>query len=224
MSDLIKRITKVIDTLINSNALFTMLDVSNKLKQDGGAFISHTDVREAGNPIVQLLVGRGYMKEEITVATSNGPTRAMLYYPVNSNPNAYTNRSQVASGIGAASVSLLNPGQSASLPSQKNSLTIAQKAASNVVPARSSQNRTFAAMVRNDGKVEIPTAALIEAGLLNEVADFTFHPNSVTIEVGNDRKLYTGIRLGVQSLSKSNLSQSKVLKFTAFRKKIVVSA
>jgi hypothetical protein len=225
MSNLNTRISKVIKEFFNAAKLFTLLDVSNAVKADGLGFVSHTDIREAANPIVNMIVGNGYLKEEISVKTPRGPNRAMLYYPANSNPNDYLNRDQVASNVGTASqvvaaTSTLSP---AGQVRATNSQTIAQKAAQKAVAAATASQTVFATAVRNDGKVEIPVAALQAAGLLNEDANFTFHPNSITIEAGTSRKLYSGIRLGTQSLAKSNLAANKVLKFTAFNKKIVVS-
>lgn len=46
MTTLIQRLSKVLDHFMATQKQFTLLDASNAIKDDGGDFVRHTEVRD----------------------------------------------------------------------------------------------------------------------------------------------------------------------------------
>lgn len=93
------RIEKAIDNLISQDKMFTLLDISQAVKKDGGEWMSHTVMK----PIIEHVLGSSfvtvghYTESLIQVDTPVGYTQARLFHPYSSDPAQYSNRAQVAS-------------------------------------------------------------------------------------------------------------------------------
>lgn len=98
MSDLLTRVTDAIRNKISNQEMFTLLDVSNAVKNDGGDFYSHTQIHDVAIPILDSLYPSfNYDVSVIDVQLKHGtPARANCYHPMGSDPNNYTNRNQEA--------------------------------------------------------------------------------------------------------------------------------
>jgi acyl carrier protein len=103
MTDLVTRVSTVIANLVKDEEAFTILDVSEAVKRDGGPFVRHREVQPVARPILDSLLGflsnvdTTYDFTDITVNTERGVADARLYHPSWYDPDDYTNRNQVAS-------------------------------------------------------------------------------------------------------------------------------
>lgn len=95
------RIENALDTL--KGKAFTLLDVSELVKADGGKFYRHSELK----PIIENILGtriisnkewNSYTFTDITVSTPHGPAQARLFHTPNQGPHAYTRTAQQATG------------------------------------------------------------------------------------------------------------------------------
>jgi hypothetical protein len=78
---------------------FTLLDVSNTVKEDGQGFVRHREVRPVAVDIIvnqEVREIQDYTMTSIEVNTSKGPAWANLYHPDDFDPDDYQDRSQDA--------------------------------------------------------------------------------------------------------------------------------
>jgi len=221
---LVQRITDALNHFINQFGMFTMLDISNKVKSDGHGFVGHSEVRKDGRAIADgMIVGRGYTSTEITVQTPTGPARALLYHPDNTDPAAYQNRAQVALSLGQQAAPVGSPSIAATpalaAPTTSAAAPKATKSTSSALDNESVISK------RNDGKLEIPIKIIDAAALRDELVMITYHPNSITIEesAAGDRRAIGGFRLSAANLERAGLAIASTVKAKAFSKKIVLS-
>lgn len=201
---LIVRIIKALDSLTANDTLFTMLDLSNAVKIDGGPFVKHDEVRDLAKPLITAYYSH-YNVTPIQVQTTNGVTTANLYFPVGSTPSEYKNRSQVAAAPKVTSTPAPAPVQVAVAP-----VAPAPVVAKPTVPAYVANSRGCKdATVRLDGKIEIPYELLVTAGLDGVDVEVVNHPNSISIVPATlasaSRFANPGFRLSKKTLAASNL-------------------
>lgn len=258
MSDLITRVSNVIADLVNDEAAFTILDISEAVKKDGDGFVRHREVQAVARPILDSLLGLfdsqcSYTSTDIMVNTAKGVADARLYHPTWFDADDYTNRNQVASAPAASDDDDLGddlvqqvveeeedddldfddddfdinkkPTPKASVDDEEKEEDDDEFDASDRFPGAHTINivqpRSY------DGRIEIPKAALEEAGLLNEDVGISFHPNSVGISKGSFAgdaftTAKAGWRLGKGQLGRSNLENKAVI-IATFTDKIVIA-
>ena len=197
---LIDRIERVVDTLVANNEMFTLLDISQAVKQDGGAWASHSQMKPAietvlSNRFSTQMACAYYTESVITVQTAIGPTTARLFHPVTDNPSQYAKRSQKASGpkVNPPPAPTLSPGH----PS--------------VTGRAVKGSRTQQAQ----GYIEVPKAIWEKAGLrtLSDVV-FDIHPNSITVYRLHENSKYVA---KVKEMVKSGYPQANVPSAGRFR-------
>jgi hypothetical protein len=206
MSDLLTRVILVINELITKQEMFTILNISEKVKNDGEGFVNHADVRDSAKPVLDnLIVGRGYISTTIPVAGGN--TSAILYHPQGTDAKSYqsTNLRASAPNNAGAPVKTVAP--------------VGAKAASQPSTSGNAVN----VKARDDGSVQIPAKVIIDAGLDGKEVVIIKHPHSITIELGSGRlvNLANGFRV-----SKSVLNECKLgglVKVSQFTDKLVIS-
>lgn len=232
MSDIVTRTTAVIDTLIANDELFTLLDVSNAVKADGGPFVRHEDVKVVAEPVLNLLVKVGkYDVKTITVTLPNNTqSRARLFLPWGADERDYDNRNQAA----AKPVNKVTVGPSAAVQATvAPTPSVAAPVVAAPVPAQHVANAHYSKVVkvRADGAIEIPKKVLEAAGLDGaQNVCIVNHPNSISIvsimianAPVNVRVTYEGVRIGSRTLAKSGLKGASTLSVSAFTDKIVIS-
>lgn len=215
---LITRIIKALDSLTANDTLFTMLDLSNAVKVDGGPFVKHDEVRDLAKPLITAYYSH-YNVTPIQVQTTNGVTTANLYFPVGSTPSEYKNRSQVAAAPKVTSTA--SPVQVAVSP-----VAPAPVVAKPTVPAYVANSRGCKdATVRLDGKIEIPYELLVTAGLDGTLVDVVNHPNSISIVPATTGTRYAnaGFRLSKKTLAASNFDIVSHFTICAFTDKVLIT-
>lgn len=224
MTPLIQRVIEAINSFINKQASFTILEISNLVKTDGGPFASHQEVRAIAKPILDgLIAGRGYAVSPISVHTATGaPDTANLYHPVTTSALSYTATAQRAVTPGQVAVAAKVAAAVAPAP-QASPAPVAKAAAPVAAPAHL-KNAHIAKVVkpRSDGGIEIPQAMLDEVAL--EEVTIVNHPNSISIVAGDDRIVgISGFRLAKSTLAKSGLDTGAPLNVCVFSDKILIS-
>lgn len=233
-----ERIEKVVDDLVNSDEMFTLLDVSQNVKDDGGPWVSHTAMKPTiedvlRNRFATAMTMAYYTESLIQVHTPVGFANARLFHPIHEDPNNYMKRAQKAKGPQRKRAK--KPGNTVKTkPVLPGHPTITGR---KVVKGRKQQRQ---------GYVEVPKAIWMKAGFKpNDDVVITTHGESATILRNvKGAKHYTkcqkflGGKLktkGVASrvppagrfrLSPTNLQDSNLfdfpLDFSAFTDKIVV--
>lgn len=223
VSNLAARVSHVLTQFMSNEDAFTLLDVSEAVKADGGDFATHEEIKDIAKPfllnLIDTRIADNYERSEIEVQTKNGPRTALLFHPHYFVPSTYVTRSKSASAPsccgGGGCANRTAPVVTAYLPVPVAQLAPNQKAS--VVRAP-----------RYDGKVEVPRSVLVDAGLADAEVAVQIHPNSMTIVDGSNiagvfNALATkGWRLSHKDLSAANLEDS-ALRFTAHTGKVVVS-
>lgn len=226
-SNIEERIERVIDTFINNGTMFTLLDVSQAVKNDGGEWMSHSRMKPFIEEVLKgcfstQLVYSYYTESTIEVNTPAGKMLARLFHPVGQNPDGYIHRNQQASA----------PSKAKSFPKK-----ILPPNHPTVVGRQVIKNRAQTAC----GYAEVPAKVWKKAGFAECSSGLLcFHKESITIlrgdvdskyrikyEDGDVKNLINvpssgRFRLGPNSLRKSNLEGCE-LDFSAFTDKIVVS-
>lgn len=215
---LIKRISAVIDNLFATETQFTLLDVSNAVKADGGPFVRHTEIRDASKPILDIIMKHNsvYEVHQIDVTTSHGPDKADLYTPYFIDADEYDKTSQVA----AKPAVKVSPVASAPTPVVAASVQITN------VPDVAKRARAFKLVtLRSDGSLNIPKVLFEEAGFISgDGVAIIDHPNSISIVAGGERSLSDNgdFRISKTALNNSNLNGNKIY-VCAFSDKIVIA-
>ncbi len=222
MNDLVSsRAAQAVKTLLQNGTGFTILDVSNLVKKDGGVFVSHQEVRDVVKPFLDnVIVGNGYVASLIEVVDTNGnKVQAVLYHPSSVDPQTYEDRQS-----SALSPSNCCVGSTCS-KSNPVAVAVAPKTSSCVTRARLAKKVVF----RSDGSIEIPVAVLTEAGLVHgDCVKVVQHPNSLSIvldNVGNSPRYIgtNGFRISHSLLAKANLVSYCDVNVCAFSDKVVIS-
>jgi hypothetical protein len=220
---LIDRIERVVDTLVSNNEMFTLLDISQAVKQDGGAWASHSQMKPTietvlSNRFSTQTVYAYYTESVITVQTAIGPTTARLFHHVSDNPSQYTHRSQKALGpkVNPPPTPTLSQGcpcsQKASGPKVNPPPTPTLSPGHPSVTGRSVKNsRTQQAQ----GYIEVPKAIWEKAGLrtLSDVV-LDIHPNSITVYRLHENSKYVA---KVKEMARNNYPQAIVPSAGRFR-------
>ena len=201
MSDLIKRISVILDNLMANESQFTILDVSNSVKNDGGQFVKHTEVRDTVKPILDIIMKHNsvYEKHQIEVNTPKGKNVADLYTPYHIPSDEYKNVSQVAS----------KPVSAPAVPD------VAKRAKSYKL-----------VKPRTDGSITVPKFLLEDAGFIGgDGVAVIDHPNSISVVHGVERTLSDDgdFRISKTALINSNISGT-VLYICAFSDKVVIAS
>lgn len=215
MSDLLTRVTDVIRNKISNQEMFTLLDVSNAVKNDGGDFYSHSQIHDVAIPILDSLYPSfNYDVSVIDVQLKHGaPARANCYHPMGSDPNNYTNRNQEA----------LKP-SACSTPTK----TTLQKVVPVVVKPTVSSAVTNAHATRvarprkSDGCIQVSINLLVACGFAEgNMVDVVIHPNSISVIPGTDKMITRNFRIGSTALNQAGLGGSPV-NLCAFNDKLVI--
>lgn len=188
---LLQRIERVVDELIDNEELFTLLDISEKVKADGGEWVSHSVMKpEIESMLAQKYAtsvsAQNYTYDNIKVKTVVGGKRrttdARLFYPATKDPSTYKGGNQTATAPGKRKVASHHPTNT----------------------ARS--KKTGRTKRKSDGYIEVPKtvweAARFKPG---ETIIVDVGPNSMTIYRNSSKSKY----------SKSTL-QKKAQKPTSF--------
>lgn len=216
MTQLVARITEVITNFIQNEEQFTILDVSNAVKQDGNEFVKHMEVRDLAKPILKVLIETGlpYEAREIDVNTKNGVEKAVLYTPFHIKTEEYVKTNQIA----------IKPPVVYSAPAAAPATPKVQKSNSNVPKFVANADDYVVVKVRKDGAIEIPTSLFAVAGLdLVSDVDIINHPNSISIVEGTQKVMRSGLRISATCLNASNISNVSQVYVAAFKDKIVIS-
>lgn len=243
------RITAVLSDFIKAGTPFTILDISNAVKQDGNGFARHRDVR----PIVADMIENetvfgveDYIVTQIQVSTPKGLDYANLYHLEDDDPDDYTNRQQKA--LSPAELGNLVPVAQSNpapqiissndddddeddAPSTSNSIFTHSTPVTPTPSVSNMQQNARAFKLpkpRYDGAVEIPKKLLETAGLLNEEVEIVQHPNSIGIMLATNatrrtRIAHAGMRISRSALRKSNLAGRTDYEAAAFTNKIVIA-
>lgn len=220
--DLRDRVIAVLCDYVDECKSFTLLNVTEAVKADGGDFVRHRDVRPLARKIMDdgLIEGsEDYAITQIEVELESGDVGyANLYHDVNVDPEDYDGRAVVASPPCTSN----NPSPIFTMP----------KAPVKPQPPTGGAHLSKVMTPRGDGAVEIPLSIIAEAfdGDVTPFVHITNHPNSITINLAKkwsnhtkgDRILRAGSRLGAKVLTESNI-YARALKFEAYTDKIVVS-
>ncbi|MFW6130686.1 MAG: hypothetical protein ACOC56_05815 [Atribacterota bacterium] len=216
-----ERVEKVIQKFVDEGKSFTVLDVSNEVKQDGGEFIRHRDIR----PIVYKIIDtesisglEDYMNTLIQVNTPRGTQYARLYHLEDEDTEEYKHRQQKA----------LSPSE---ISKNDKSDTVDDKSVKNDQLIKISGAHVIKFVnKRKDGAIEIPVKILSKSFNNYECElEIQNHPNSITIkslgQVSNyataNRISREGMRIFKRTLEKSNLTK-KSLTVCSFTNKIVI--
>jgi hypothetical protein len=218
MSTVFERISLALNVLLNSNAAFTILDVTNVVNADGEDEVRHHEVRKLVKPFLNnIVVGRGYVVTLIDVTDKNGNmVQAACYHPIGVDSSTYGNRQNVtkyASSQAASTAVAPSPVSTCPKAAKTSSVGLANARSAKVVK------------VRSDGAVCIPKALLVEAGLYGDDVEIVCHPNSLGIIVGKGNRLVRKeeFRVSKRDLEKSNLGGLKIVTVSAFSDKVVIS-
>lgn len=211
------RIMLAIQTAITKADLFTILDISEAIKADGGPFVRHREVHEIARPILDALIGSNtaiyaqYTFEDIDVNTKDGVKGARLYYPKHKDPNSYVGRAKAAS---APKVTIATPKVFVQHPKSTSAHKRFAGAKLEVLVDSS----------RSDGSMEIPVKVIVASGLLGKPVTVVNHPNSISIKVDTNstRIMKQGFRLTFNTLDESNIDNTPI-RFAAFSDTIVIS-
>lgn len=232
-----ERIEKVVDDFVAGNKMFTLLDISQTVKRDGGPWVSHSSMK----PIIEDVLRNRFMivhayayytESLITVDTPVGLASARLFHPVGEDPNSYTNRQQIAIAPKAQT---------------KTTVTVQANQVSAGHPTLTSPLVKKARRAQCQGYIEVPKSVWVGAGFLpGNTVVFQVHPESLTIycfdkQFATVNKYYGKaeqllkdgapsvrippagrFRLSPTILKEANLSD-KELDFSKFTSKIVVS-
>lgn len=162
------RIEKVVDKLVQDDEMFTLLDVSQLVKNDGGDWHSHTSMKPTIEAVLRdrfssQLAFAYYTESPIDVNTAVGSQVARLFHPVGVDPRDYKNRSQQAIG-----------------PKPKTKVTRGK-----VGPGHPTQTGRAVKLDRKQqaqGYAEVPKAIWKKAKMRpNDVLVIEVHPGSLTI-------------------------------------------
>lgn len=224
-NDINARVVEIIAQFVQNSKQFTILDITEAVKLDGGDYVRHQDVRPVAKPILDKLLVTMYSDYEvanIVVETTQGPVSANLYIPFGTNPEDYKDRKKAAS----------KPANVATQPGLATGTGIATglnaPQTTPAVPACTQNARWWVIKnLRSDGAVEIPIQAFEEAfGCAIDAIDgvgVNIHPNSISVEAGQDRYVTNnGFRISVNDLRKANLGSKGKLTICAFRDKVVL--
>lgn len=222
------RIEKVVDKLIANGEMFTLLDISQLVKNDGGDWMSHSTMKPKildvlRNVFTSRFKAMYYTESNISVSTPVGLAQARLFHHVNDDPNAYTKRNQKAAAP-----------KKQRTPPPGHPTTTGRK----VIKSRSQSAQGYA---------EVPRKVWKRAGMTpGSSVVITVHKESITIlrnepgakhfskaqkhlngtvqTVGVEKRVpfAARFRLSPSLLAQASLS-GKTLDFSAFTDKIVVS-
>lgn len=222
MSNLVSRVTKVIESFLKNDDMFTLLDVSEAVKADGEGFVRHGEVREVARPILRAFMDAfWYTSTEIEVQTSGGPAMADLFHPESLNPDDYVARTKVATAPAAIPV--------CSGPCSCNKPIVPPVAVPKVVATSnlaSHSHLTVEVDYRLDGSIQIPRSVLKAAGIeVFDDVEIVNHPNSIGISLTSNanRIVNENFRISKSSLAESNLVGHQHLLISAFSNKLVIS-
>jgi hypothetical protein len=173
---LVDRIEKAIDSYASKHAMFTLLDISQTVKADGGPWVSHSDMKPVIESALRDALSSNnlalYTVSNIEVQTAAGPTLARLFHPVSQDPAGYLKRSQKALAPVTAQVASFTLHMAPATPAQAS-------------PGHPS---VTGRLVKGDrkqqvgGYVEIPRPIWEKAGFTPGVGVvFDMHPKSLTI-------------------------------------------
>jgi hypothetical protein len=212
------RIKTVISDFVDAGTPFTILDISNTVKQDGNGFIRHRDIRPIAVSMIlnnEIPGIEDYMSSQIQVDTPKGIAYATLYHLEDSDPIDYVNRQQIA----------LKPSD-VNAPVQTPSPIFVQKPVVNNL--QSNAHIYKAVPVRkHDGAVQIPHEIMIESGITPGLrVDVITHPNSISIVPAtgtSTRFMHKNFRISHQMLNSSNIGNSDTVNIAVFSNKIVIA-
>lgn len=201
---ILQKITKIIAEFIYDEKQFTILDVTNALKEQVGKFYRHSDIKDYVKDILELVLAihETYTSSLITVVVDDAGSQATatLYYPYTTDASDYTNRNSRANK-----------------PVDNNQL---QNQTSQSVPSNE-----YRVSVRPDGRLEIPKNLFQQAGIkLGDTLDVNVHPNSITIikdDMSSSVVFNRSWRLSKSILTKCNLNKPTVTIKVATGKLIV---
>jgi len=245
--DLYNRIETAIKSFLKDGTPFTLLDISNSVKQDGEGFVRHRDCRDIAIQVLHDLKDDvdllDYTYSSILVTTPRGQEYANLYHPEDYDVDDYTNTNQKAlkpSQITTQKVSA--PVQSVNSSNTSSISAISQIIAQKMFAPVQSVNPTNPSPIfkttsqlqtnaheyklkklRLDGAIEIPKALLVESGLLGDFVDIINHPNSISIVKGDSKLARPGMRIYKSTLAMSNLEDDDLIEAAAFANKIVLA-
>lgn len=214
-TNLTSRIMLAIQTAVTKADLFTILDISEAVKADGGPFVRHREVHEIARPILDALVGSNtaiysqYLFEDIDVNTKDGVKGARLYYPKHKDPNSYVARAKAASAPKVATKVVAPVATPVKMQAPKKG---------------GPKLHVEVDYVRHDGSVEIPIKIINASGLSGKTVKIVNHPNSISIKFDptSTRVLKQGFRISHNTLEDSNIDTHPI-KFDAYTDTIVVT-
>lgn len=168
MTTILNRILAAISHFVKSGEAFTLVDVSDHIKNDGGPFFRHTEIREVSAPIVDWMIEEGFGDYEhatIGVVTKDGGVAtAKLYFPYGYDPADYKDNVVNKSNVKVSTTFTKAP------------------TASQVALTQNVKNDEMVCNVRkSDGALEIPKALVALTGARIGFCAFN-HPNSITLE------------------------------------------
>jgi hypothetical protein len=222
MTNLIQRISKILDQFMANDTQFTILDVSNAIKADGEDFVRHSEVKTTVKPILDIIMKHNSVYEihQIEVKTPYGPAVADLYTPYHISPDNYTNVSQVASKPKNVNVIPSPIAVPANIVAQSSF-------SSSIVPDVAKRAIKYKLVKpRSDGAITVPKVLLDSIGIMgtyNLCVNVVNHPNSISIVLGTDKTVKDEFRISKSMLANSNISDVPVF-VCAFQDKIVIAA
>jgi len=223
--NLTDRVEQAIVSFLEKGDAFTLLDISNSVKNDGNGFVRHRDCREEAISILHRLEDdedeniADYMCTSIMVTTPRGQEYASLYHREDFDPDDYVNKCQVAlkpSQIQTQTIKPVTPVPSTN-PTNPSPIFNTSTFKTNAHVYK------LLKPMRKDGSIEIPKSLLVESGLLNKVIDIVNHPNSISLVPGQSRIAISGMRISKTSLAKSNLESDDIIEAASFTDKIVLA-
>lgn len=229
MATLTQRITDVIKKFIQNEEQFTLLDVSNAVKLDGGDFYRHNEIKEIAKPIMSLLVEEyvnSYEEVVINVETEKGEiVEAILYTPdyIRANDYTETNKKAVAptkpNVICAKDYATKIVNGATPQPVTKPTASVSKN-----VPGFCLSAKAYKIVnVRKDGALEIPVEIITKTELNGEYITFEAYPNSIGV-VDSDTSnqvLKSGIRIPKSVISTYQNTGSFYI--AAFSDKLVIA-
>ena len=188
------RVEKVIIDLVNKKSCFTTLDITNAVKNDGGAFVRHRDMASIiHNRLQNSLPNINYDTSTIPVDNNQFAT---LYHPVGADISAYNTSQKALAPTDVTTSNTKHPNIGTIF------WPVTQNTAPQPVAPTPVVTNTFSVKVRADGAIEIP-AKLVE--MITPVGpyygcnrlDITNHPNSISLSVNalNGKFICPGMRI-----------------------------
>jgi len=121
-------VKKIITKLITATAMFTSVDISNKVKSELQLWIRNRDIARTLSGLVTEVaaeIGVNYRMSDITVTTSGAVSRdviAKLYHPTTTDPDGYQTRNLRALSPAESNLSVSDPSDGASASVVKTSV------------------------------------------------------------------------------------------------------